>query len=402
MNADEGSRCMAIALEKLSRAQSASDLDSSLKFAKKAVKLNASLASEAAKVVREIEGKKRAGSFAGEARAKEASARRTAQETSPTKKEYVKGTAEQEKLMRDIQSKKNDYYAVLSVERTATDSEIKKAYRKLAVKIHPDKCQGTGAEEAFKIVSKAFACLSDSEKRAAYDRYGSEEGPQGMPGMRRRHAGQTHSPFGGFDEDIDPRELFNMFFGGGMPGGVRFHTFGGNGFHTFGGNGFHSQRARQQHRQRQNRSNNSSRRQSEPEDLASAFARNLIQMIPILLFLFLWAFSPAPEVHYQLSPNSPNSGYRTQLQTKKLDVPYYVKSKAQFDKSFTPGTFNRKRMEQTIERDYQGMLENSCLFERGTKERMLRSYSRDQREKGKVYELKHCDKLMELRQKMRE
>ena len=84
--------------------------------------------------------------------------------------------------MRDIQSKKNDYYAVLSVERTATDSEIKKAYRKLAVKIHPDKCQGTGAEEAFKIVSKAFACLSDSEKRAAYDRYGSEEGPQGMPG----------------------------------------------------------------------------------------------------------------------------------------------------------------------------------------------------------------------------
>ncbi len=404
MNADEGSRCMAIALEKLSRAQSASDLDSSLKFAKKAVKLNASLASEAAKVVREIEAKKRSGSsFAGgEARAKEASARRTAQETSPTKKEYVKGTAEQEKLMRDIQSKKNDYYAVLSVERTATDSEIKKAYRKLAVKIHPDKCQGTGAEEAFKIVSKAFACLSDSEKRAAYDRYGSEEGPQGMPGMRRRHAGQTHSPFGGFDEDIDPRELFNMFFGGGMPGGVRFHTFGGNGFHTFGGNGFHSQRARQQHRQRQNRSNNSSRRQSEPEDLASAFARNLMQMIPILLFLFLWAFSPAPEVHYQLSPNSPNSGYRTQLQTKKLDVPYYVKSKAQFDKSFTPGTFNRKRMEQTIERDYQGMLENSCLFERGTKERMLRSYSRDQREKGKVYELKHCDKLMELRQKMRE
>ena len=66
---------------------------SSLKFAKKAVKLNASLASEAAKVVREIEAKKRSGSsFAGgEARAKEASARRTAQETSPTKKNTSKG-----------------------------------------------------------------------------------------------------------------------------------------------------------------------------------------------------------------------------------------------------------------------------------------------------------------------
>jgi len=406
MNADEASRCMDIANEKLSSAKSPDDLDSALKFAKKAVKLNASLASDVAKLVREIQRKKASG-FAssssytataarGEARAKEATASRTAQET---KKEYVKGTAEQEKLMREIQAKKNDYYAVLSVERTATENEIKKAYRKLAVKIHPDKCQGTGAEEAFKIVSKAFACLSDAEKRAAYDRYGSEEGPQGMPGMRRRHAGQTHSPFGGFDDDIDPREIFNMFFGGGMPG-VRFHTFGGNGFHS---HGFHSsqQRARQQQRYRENRSDTSNRRQSEPEDLASAFTRNFMQMIPILLFLFLWAFSPAPEVHYQLFQDSPNSGYTTKLQTKKLEVPYYVKSKAQFDKSFTPGTFNRQRMEQTIERDYQGMLENSCLYERGTKERMLRSYSRDQREKGKNYEMPHCERLKELRRKMR-
>ena len=159
-----------------------SDLDR-LKFAKKAVKLNASLASEAAKVVREIEGKKRAGLFAGEARAKEASARRTAQETSPTKR-IRQRDGRTRKVDARHQSKKNDYYAVLSVERTATDSEIKKAYRKLAVKIHPDKCQGTGAEEAFKIVSKAFACLSDSEKRAATIGT-SEEGPQGMSGMKK-------------------------------------------------------------------------------------------------------------------------------------------------------------------------------------------------------------------------
>ena len=410
MNADEASRCLDIASEKLSSATNESDLDSALKFAKKAQKLNASLASAVASFAQKISERRAKGfttsSSAPGQRAKEATARRTAQETSSTKREesYVKGTVEQEKLMKDIASKKNDYYAVLSVERRATENEIKKAYRKLAVKIHPDKCQGTGAEEAFKIVSKAFACLSDAEKRAAYDRYGSEEGPQGMAaGMRRRHAGQAHSPFGGFEDDIDPREIFNMFFGGGMPG-VRFQTFGGNGFHTHGFHSHREQRARQQQRQRDNRSNNSSRRQyhqSEPEHLASTFARNFMQMIPILLFLFLWAFSPAPEVHYQLFPDSPNSGYQTKLQTKKLDVPYYVKSKAHFDKSFTPGTFNRQRMEQTIERDYQGMLENSCLFERGTKERMLRSYSRDQREKGKVYEMRHCNELKKLRQKMR-
>ena len=208
MNADEASRCLDISRSKLSSATCESDLDSALKIAEKAQKLSSSLASEAAKIARKI-SERRAKGFAtsssapGE-RAKEASARRTAQETTSgsTKRgeeTYVKGTAEQEKLMKDIQSKKNDYYAVLSVSRTATENEIKKAYRKLAVKIHPDKCQGTGAEEAFKIVSKAFACLSDAEKRAAYDRYGSEEGPQGMAsGMRRRHAGQAHSPFGGF------------------------------------------------------------------------------------------------------------------------------------------------------------------------------------------------------------
>ena len=253
MNADEASRCLDISRSKLSSATCESDL---VRVEMPRKRRNFHRRSEAAKIARKI-SERRAKGFAtsssapGEARAKEASARRTAQETSPTKKEYVKGTTEQEKLMRDIQSKKNDYYAVLSVERTATDSEIKKAYRKLAVKIHPDKCQGTGAEEAFKIVSKAFACLSDAEKRAAYDRYGSEEGPQGMAsGMRRRHAGQAHSPFGGFEDDIDPREIFNMFFGGGMPG-VRFQTFGGNGFHTHGFHSHREQRARQQQRQRE-------------------------------------------------------------------------------------------------------------------------------------------------------
>ncbi|ABO93948.1 predicted protein, partial [Ostreococcus lucimarinus CCE9901] len=67
-----------------------------------------------------------------------------------------------------------DYYRVLGIERGASDADIKKAYRKLALKLHPDKCQAAGAEEVFKTVSKAFACLSDPNKRAAFDRYGSD------------------------------------------------------------------------------------------------------------------------------------------------------------------------------------------------------------------------------------
>ncbi|OAD07979.1 hypothetical protein MUCCIDRAFT_126048, partial [Mucor lusitanicus CBS 277.49] len=64
------------------------------------------------------------------------------------------------------------YYKVLSVERTATDVQIKKAYRKQALQFHPDKNSAPGADEAFKLVAKAFDVLSDSNKRAIHDEGG--------------------------------------------------------------------------------------------------------------------------------------------------------------------------------------------------------------------------------------
>ena len=70
----------------------------------------------------------------------------------------------------------SDYYKILGVEKSASDSEIKKAYRKLAMKYHPDHTKGDkNAEEKFKKISEAYAVLSDKEKRQHYDTYGSSD-----------------------------------------------------------------------------------------------------------------------------------------------------------------------------------------------------------------------------------
>eukprot|EP00644_Phytophthora_capsici_P018534 jgi/Phyca11/576887/estExt2_Genewise1.C_PHYCAscaffold_970066 len=115
-------------------------------------------------------------------------------------------TAEQMQVVRKIKGCKN-HYEVLAVQQTATDNEIKKAYRKLALKLHPDKNSAPGAEDAFKAVGKAFAILSDPDKRAHYDRYGDDAPVQQQQNHGRRYAQ---------DDDITPEEIFNMFFGGGF------------------------------------------------------------------------------------------------------------------------------------------------------------------------------------------
>ncbi len=111
---------------------------------------------------------------------------------------------------------KRDYYEVLSVTRTCTTDEIKRSYRKLAVKFHPDKNpDDASAEERFKELGEAYDVLMDEEKRAAYDRYGHAAFAQGSAGR-----GGFHDPFDIF------REVFSGAAGGG--GGI-FETFFGGG-----------------------------------------------------------------------------------------------------------------------------------------------------------------------------
>ncbi|KAK9718890.1 DnaJ C terminal domain [Popillia japonica] len=109
-----------------------------------------------------------------------------------------------------------DYYKILGISKNATDDDIKKAYRKLALKYHPDKNKAPGAEERFKEVAEAYEVLSDKKKRDIYDSHGEEGLKGGIPGDGGVGGNTFHYKFHG-----DPRATFAQFFGNSSP----FQTF---------------------------------------------------------------------------------------------------------------------------------------------------------------------------------
>jgi len=156
---------------------------------------------------------------------------------------------------------RKDYYKILGVDKKVTDDELKKAYRKLALKWHPDKNSQTEekkqeAEKKFKDINEAYSVLSDAEKRKQYDLGVDPNDPTGGAGGFQQ---------GGYESNIDPNIIFQTFFGGkdpfssfgfggddsdqkgfggfggfggmsgGMPGGIFFQQSKGGGAQGFGG-----------------------------------------------------------------------------------------------------------------------------------------------------------------------
>lgn len=254
-------------------------------------------------------------------------------------------TEEQLTTVHQIKKQK-DYYQILGLERSCTVEDVRKAYRKLSLKVHPDKNKAPGAEEAFKAVSKAFQCLSNEETKKRYDLVGSEEPNYGRAAARHHH---SHGFNGFYDDEFDPDEIFRNFFGGGFGGGQAATTFhfrtGGMGVPN--GNGS-----------------------------ANGSLRPLLQMLPIILLIVL-NFLPSSDPVYMLSRNHP---YEYKLETPK-GVAYFVKSSAKFEQDYPYNSSERMELERRVERDYVGIVSQNCRVEM------------QRRQWGLVSEMPHCDML---------
>lgn len=237
-------------------------------------------------------------------------------------------TEEQVVVVREIKRKK-DYYEILGLEKTCSVEDVKKAYRKLSLKVHPDKNKAPGAEEAFKIVSRAFQCLSNEESRKNYDLVGSDE-----PVYETRRSRGGMQGFNGFyDADIDADEIFRNFFFGGMHP-VRTAQFRGFSFGT-GGVGV----------------------RMGPDRGSNGFLRTLIHLLPVLLILLL-NLLPSQQPLYSLSQSYP---YEYRFTTQK-GVNYYVKS-AKFEQEYAAGSSQRVELEQQVENGYYSIISHNCRLE---------------------------------------
>ncbi|CAG9789911.1 unnamed protein product [Diatraea saccharalis] len=270
----------------------------------------------------------------------------------PPQREY---TSEQLDAVKRINTKCKDYYEILGVTKEATDSDIKKAYKKLALQLHPDKNHAPGSAEAFKAIGNAAAILTDPEKRKQYDLRGEE--------VTHTHQQQYYAR--GFESDLTAEELFNMFFGA----TGQYYAFPGGGPTVY-----------------------TRRRRTEPEP-REAHA-GLVQLLPVLVLVLLSMMSGffISEPVFSLAPNSK---YPVPRETVNLKVPYYVK-----ENFHTDYQGSLRRLEMSIEEEYIVGLRHACQRERNYRDSMAwkaRNFG-DSRQYAEAQKLRtpSCDKLQSL------
>ncbi|KAL7663380.1 J domain-containing protein [[Candida] zeylanoides] len=274
-------------------------------------------------------------------------------------------------VLKTLSYKSHQYYEVLSVHKTASETEIKKSYRKLAIKLHPDKNPHPRSSEAFKLLNKAWGVLSDPNKKQIYDQTGvdpdargASAGGGGGGGFATRGAAGA-SPFQGFQGGGFEDDIFNLFFGGGgggaRPGAGPAFTFGNNGgftFHSFGGGDgaqFFQTNPRQRRQQPQRRTRPPGSGVSDDEE--PSLLATLRLLFPILLFLLV------PILSALFSDTTPEYSFTA---TRKFNTPrttpnYHI----QF---FVPENFaNSKDMSPTKLRNFDRKVENLYIQDKRSK-----------------------------------
>ncbi|XP_055970099.1 dnaJ homolog subfamily B member 14 [Sorex fumeus] len=368
-NRDEAERCVRIARQALD----AGDRERAQRFLLKAQKL---YPLPAARALLDIIMKN--GSTAGSgphcrrpAGSGDPSRPRGAEDSGPSGAEGGKGyTKDQVDGVLSINKCRN-YYEVLGVTKDAGEEDLKRAYRKLALKFHPDKNHAPGATDAFKKIGNAYAVLSNPEKRKQYDLTGGEE----------QACGQSNGRFDfhrGCEADITPEDLFNIFFGGGFPSGS-VHSF------SNGRAGFSHQH--------QHRHSGHEREEERGDGGFSVF----IQLMPIIVLILVSLLSQlmVSNPPYSLYPR-PGSGQTIKMQTENLGVVYYVNKDF---KSEYKGVLLQK-IEKNVEEDYVTNIRNNCWKERQQKTDMqyaAKVYRDDRlRRKADALSMENCKELERL------
>lgn len=289
----------------------------------------------------------RSSNFAAEANGNDPERSRNGIPRSKSTASVSDATPEQIEIVRRIRKTK-DYYEILGLTKTCSEGEVRKAYRKLSLKVHPDKNSAPGAEEAFKAVSKSFQVLSDADLRDKYDRDGPEEDVQHV---RHRHSARQYGGSPMYYEDVfDANDIFNSFFFGMQQQNGNF---------------------RRAHFVRTQPPQYTQRGEAHSINLLS-----LLQLLPIFILLIVSLF-PFSQPVFNLMSVAP---YQIQRKTADHEVHYYVKSH-NFDKDYPPGSPARRKVEQQVEAEYKDILVQNCRMELGM------------RRWGQSSETPNCDRL---------
>lgn len=327
--------------------------------------------------------------------------------TSTTNSSELNYSKEQVKEIKEFMKRnKEDYYAVLGIEKSATLDEIKRAYKKLALKFHPDKNQAPGADEAFKMISVAVSVLGDEEKRRNFDRFGVSSNGNSM-GRGAGFASPFSSHFGhsaGFEGEISPEELFNMFFNSAFANQQQgFHSSGPGQF--FFSTNFQGPQ-RQQFRTRESR-------RSSPVNEQEEILKKIIQFLPLIVVFFLsiissWIFPgengskyPSDTSADHLFSFNPSGKYRHSRITRIKQVPYYASEPFQkyfknlkADDKLSKLAKELASYEGIIENKLIGQLKEKCEQEQRQLAKLLKRTKKDQWDEIiDGFKLKSCEKL---------